>query len=126
MVMQTMTRNQLIVMGERQHGKTYLTEVYAVTEAFQGKTVLFEAFSGDYAVHCFRTCEEIAERLNFETSQIRRTNGKWSIEFPSGGWIKFLSGHALSKYPDPVDLHVTDEGGEASPLAARTIRTVTL
>lgn len=117
---------KLTVLGDRQDGKTYLAELFAITEAFKGNRVLFDCYSMDYAGNALRNCADLAEQFRFPVKVLRRTNGRLMIEFFSGGCVWFEPVTRTSGRAYTPDVHIIDDvgPGEGHPLAKRIFRTV--
>jgi hypothetical protein len=120
-------QSKLTVFGDRQDGKTYLAELFAITEAFKGNRVLFDCYSMDYAANVLENCADLAEQFGFRVKRVRRTNGRLMIELFSGGCIWFEPVRRTSGRGYSPDVHIIDDvgPGEGHPLAKRILRTVT-
>jgi hypothetical protein len=117
---------QLVILGERQAGKTHLMMLAAVGEAAMGGTVWYTGHNRRYEQVCFQDCLDVAQML-FEDKVLRvyRAKGKARITFHGGGVIHF----GVPDYHGPlIDLHCIDDNENADrfPCAYRSIKSVTL
>lgn len=118
-------QHRLAVIGDRQDGKTYLAQLFAVTEAFKGQRVLFDCYNAEYASHTMRNCVELADIFHFPVKTVRMTNGKLAMEFFSGGHIWFEPVNRLNGRGYSPEIHIIDDvHGESHWNAKRVLRTV--
>jgi hypothetical protein len=120
-----MDQVKLLLIGDRQTGKSHIGLLCAVYEAYQGKRVLYESFDAVTARDSMnRAVEDIIERLNLEVAAISHTNGKYAIRFSGGGRIDFQP--RTSRGWIECDIHIVDDspGGEGLLAAERVLKIV--
>lgn len=121
----TADQHHLAVIGLRQAGKSYLLQLYAVTEAFHGLKVLYENVNQDYAKHVMHECWDIAQKLRLPLEVPCVTD--LSLQFHDGGKMWFSPKKRV--YNIVPDLHILDnvgDGFEGHFEAKRVIRSVTM
>lgn len=106
----------LTVIGDRQHGKSYLLGLAAIDAAVSGLTVFYQCESRTMARERFFDLEQRANRFGL-LERVYRANGDRRLLFTGGGVIRF---HFRG---DTVDLHIIDDlNAMPLPGARRVIR----
>lgn len=101
---------RLTISGPSGSGKTALTALYAVNEARQGRSVLWEGASDGLANEQIAACSDLATELDLRFVDSPGV-GKRELMFASGGLIHFVNGsaHNVPEREQHHDVYIGDE-----------------
>lgn len=102
---------KLLIVGDRQAGKSHTMELLAIGDAIQGRFVVWQTFNRDYARNMLERLHDTITYL-FRQDLIQRTSRKGlSILFTSGGVIAFWTPRSsIDQFQlRPVDTHILDD-----------------
>jgi hypothetical protein len=121
-------RQRLTILGDRQAGKSHTLRILSITEAMQGRTVLYETEPYAGQAYAEETARQIDDLLT-EWSIIHHRDGgngqrRFTLDKQGGSILIKPQGQPLrGRFDPPLDTHILDDcGGEGDQRATRVYR----